>query len=149
MDKVRKDQDFRDLCDYVKASILEYSDDMKLPRFIILRLRGLEKGQFLANKKCEPYAKYDCKTILYTFKSCKLEISRGIKGKDFKNEQHRFNYIMVIIESNINDMVNRLNNVQKSKEKTESIALDHVESNSAEYKPKSKNVNIKELDTLW
>lgn len=139
-----------ELCDYVKKEIMGYSDDMKFPRFIALRLRGLSKGTFMANKKHKSLANYDYKTILYTFKACKLDIINGFKSNNtkFTNEQHRFNYCMIIIENNINDMVIRLQNAKKAKEKTETMEVDNLYHEGAEYKSKIKTENIN-LKDLW
>lgn len=148
--KPRKDQDWCDLYEYVKKEIMEYSDDLKLPSFIILRLRGLANGNFMANKKQNPLANYEYKTILYTFKICKQDILAGFKTNNtkFKNEQHKFNYAMVIIESNINDMVIRLNNAKEAKQKAESINLENIYHDGAEYTTKTKKANYS-LEDLW
>jgi hypothetical protein len=145
----KPDVDWNNLYEYVKKEIMEYPDDYKLPKYIVLRLRGLAKGQFLANNKQTPMANYEYKTILYTFKICKSSILVGFKSNNtkFKDEQHRFNYAMVIIENNINDMVIRLKNAKVAKEKTESLILDNIEHDGAEYIPKTKkeNDNLKDL----
>lgn len=137
------------LCEYVKKDIMGYSDDMKFPKFIALRLRGLSKGQFMANKKQKPLANYDYQTILYTFKSCKLDILNGFKSNNtkFQNEQHKFNYALVIIENNINDMVIRLQNAKKAKEKAETIEVDNIYHEGAEYinRTREQNNNLKDL----
>ncbi len=144
-----QDPEWINLYEYVKKEIMEYPDDFKLPKFIILRLRGLAKGQFLANKKQPPMANYEYKTILYTFKICKLSILTGFKSNNtkFTNEQHKFNYAMVIIENNINDMVIRLKNAKSAKEKTESLKMDNINHEGAEYisKTKKENNNLKDL----
>lgn len=148
--KNQENEEWLTLCEYVKNEIMGYSDDMKFPKFIALRLRGLSKGTFMANKNQKPQASYDYKTILYTFKACKLNIINGFKSNNtkFTNEQHRFNYLMVIIENNINDMVIRLKNAKKAKEKTENIPLDNQTNEGATYTSKNKKI-IKELEELW
>lgn len=146
--KEETQNDWIDLYEYVKKDIMEYPNDFKLPKYMVLRLRGLAKGQFIANKKHKPIANYEYKTILYTFKACKLKIIDTIKNTVFNNEQHKFNYIMVVIENNINDMVIRLKNAKKSEEKTINIKLENHTHENAEYKTKSKNIN-KDLEELW
>ena len=146
--KPRKDQDFRDVCDYIKKEILEYSEDMKFPKFMAMRIKGLASGTFYANKKIKPEASYDYKTILYAFKICRPKILASIRSKEFTSEQHRFNYLMCIVESEINDVVLRLKNVEKSKEKMEVMKMDNMSSEGAEYKTKTKDINIK-LSDLW
>ncbi len=139
-----------ELYDYVHDKIMGYDKTVKLPKYIILRLQGLSKGQFIGNNKLEKLAQYDYKTILLTFKMCRLEIMNMIeKNKTtYKNEQHKFNAIMTIIDREINNVVLRLKNVKKSEEKTVNIELYNQTHDSAEYIPKSKQVK-KELEDLW
>jgi len=147
--KLRKDQDWVDLYEYVKKEIMGYTDE-KLPNFMILRLKGLNKGNFLANKKHTPMASYDFKTILYTFKLCKQDILIGFRSNNtkFTGEQHKFNYAMVVIESNINDMVIRLKNAETAKAKAKNVDMENIYHEGAEYQPKTKKINGI-LDDLW
>ena len=149
-EKVRKDQDFIDLYEYVKKEIMGYSEELKLPKYMILRLKGLSTGQFLANKKATPLASYDFKTILFTFKAYRQNIIGGFRANNtkFSNEQHKFNYAMVIIESNINDMVIRLKNAKSAKTKAENMDMGNIFHEGAEYKTKTKEVN-NTLKDLW
>lgn len=149
MVKERKDIDWVDLYEYVKKEIMGYTDE-KLPKYIVLRLRGLSKGQFLANTKNQPMANYDYKTILYTFKICKQNILIGFRTNNtkFTDEKHKFNYAMVIIENNINDVVIRLKNANLAKEKAEKIELENIYHEGAEYTAKTK-VENKTLEDLW
>lgn len=140
---------WKTLYEYVKNDILEYEKNMKLPKFMVLRLQGLSRGQFIANKNQQPLANYEYDVILMTFKACRQDIMRYTKQNIFKDEQHKFNYIMVIIENHINDIVLRLNNVQKQNDKINIFEADHIKSDSAEYTKKTKEVKSKVLDDLW
>jgi hypothetical protein len=146
--KPRKDQEFRDLCDYIKDEIMEYGNEMKLTKQMVLRIKGLAEGKFIANRKTKPLANYSFKVILYTFKICKSKILSAFHGKAFQSEMNKFNYGMAIIESEINDVAIRLNNVEKSKEKVENMKLDNMDNESAEYKAKTKDSNTR-LSDLW
>ena len=150
MEKERKDQDWCDMYEYFKKEIMEYAESIKLPKFMVLRLRGLAEGKFMSNKKIKSMGQYDFKTILYTFKICKPEILSGFKANQtkFKDEKHKFNYALVIIESNINDVVIRLQNAQKAKEKTENVEVDNIVHEGANYKTKNSKIN-KNLNELW
>lgn len=108
--------DFDTLYQYVKIKILGYSEDMALPKFMIMRLKGLSDGKFYANNKTKSTAKYDYRTIYLTFIYCKDKIHKALQTKKFTNEQNKFNYIMAIVENNINDVVIKLNNANKSKQ---------------------------------
>ena len=114
----KEKQEFDKLYQYVKK-ILGYSDDMALPKFMVLRLKGLTEGKFMANKKTTSKASYDYYTIYLTFIYCKDKIQKALQTKKFANEQNKFNYIMAIVENNINDVVIRLKNAKKSKQVAE------------------------------
>ncbi len=147
--------DWGELYQYIKKDIFEY-ETQRLPKYMILRLKGLAEGKFIANKHIESMAKYDYKHILYAFKINKLKIKEIVKSSAFKNEQHKFNTIMLIIEKDINDVVNRLNQRKKSEEKIESIDIRNITHQGAKYKNKSnqsngsKNKKLNDvLDELW
>jgi len=138
---------FDELYQYIKKEIFEYTDQ-SLPKYMILRLKGLSEGKFMANNYVKPIAKYDYKQILYTFKINKIKLKEIVKSSNFKNEQHKFNTIMLIVEKDINDVVNRLKQIAKSEEKIEKIDLTNVTNEGAEYKNKTKKLN-NELEELW
>ncbi len=142
-------EDWNELYQYIKKDIFEYTDQA-LPKYMILRLKGLVEGKFMANKYVKPMAKYEYKQILYTFKLNKIKIKEIVKSTNFKNEQHKFNTIMIIIEKDINDVVNRLNQKIKSEEKLEKIDLTNVIHESADYKNKTQGKKLNdELEALW
>ena len=145
-----QDQEWVELYEYVREKIMGYDKTIKLPKYMVLRLQGLTKGQFLGNNKQQVNAKYDYKTILITFKFCKQVILQAFeKNKTaFADENHKFNYAMIIIDKEINNVVIRLKNGKKSEEKTINIELENQVHEGADYKPKSKNTN-KELEGLW
>lgn len=146
MTKKENNQDWTELCDYVKKEILQYSDNIKIPRYLILRLRGLAKGQFLANKNIKANAEYEYKTILYTFKICKAKFLQC--GIQFKDEKHKINTLMMFVENEINDVVFRLNRVKDSEEKVSNLSLDNQYSIGSEYKKKEVKTN-NNLEDLW
>ncbi|BAE47755.1 hypothetical protein IRP62_11415 (plasmid) [Clostridium botulinum] len=148
MDKKIEHQRFLELCDYVHREILEYSKDIKFPKHLALRLRGLHKGQFIAQNNSKPLANYDYDTILLTFKICKFDILSKIRQKDnFQHEKHRINYMMVIIEDKINDVVLRIEKNKKAKQKSELIEI--YDDNGAEYKTKTKEIKSSIINNLW
>jgi len=147
-EKEKKDWD--ELYQYIKIEIFEYDKSQKLPSYMVLRLKGLKEGKFMANKKIISMANYEYNHILYTFKINKMKIKQIVRSQDFKNEQHKFNTIMIIIEKEINDVVNRLKQVVKSEEKVENMKFENIIHEGAEYKNKSKNKILNnELEELW
>jgi hypothetical protein len=149
-----ENQKWIEMCEYVKLEILQYPPEMKYPRPLALRLRGLLNGKFMANKTTKPLASYTIEQVLMTFKACKYDILRGFSNNVFKDENHRVNYMMVAIEANINDIVLRMRNAEKSKEKVESMELDNIVNEGVEYKDKvikddSRSKVADKLKELW
>jgi len=120
----QEQEEWVDLYEYVFKKVLGYKDGMKMPQYMILRLKGLRDGQFMSNKTVAMQADYSFKVILYTFKAKAIDLRRLESKMDFKDENHRFNTIMKIIENNINDIVIRLEKNKKANQK-----LDKVDGN--------------------
>ncbi len=140
-------KDFDELYYYVKKEIFEY-ETQALPKYMMLRMIGLQSGKFMANNNTQSKAVYTYKEILYTFKLNKEKIKQIINSDRFNGEQHKFNTIMIIVERSINDVSLRLKNSEKAKNKIEDMNLDKMANNGAEYKNKTKN-KIKELEDIW
>ena len=66
--KAKEEKVFRELCDYVAKSIMGYDENQTLSKDMILRLRGLKTGQYMANKNAPSMAHYPYEIILLTFK---------------------------------------------------------------------------------
>lgn len=147
MTKKEEYQQWIELYEYVRQDILGYTD-MKLPRNLVLRLRGLREGKFMANKKVSPMGDYEYKVILLTFKMYKYEIVNAINNQDkFKDEKHKINYLMAIVESKINDVKIKLDRTKKTEEKVEILEVENNE-NKVEYKAKTKKVKSSRLKDL-
>jgi len=141
-------KEWDELYQYVKKDILGYTDNMKLSKKFVLRLRGLSEGKFCSNNKIKPMAKYSFKTILNTFKIKKLDIMIALKTVNFNNEEHKMNYILAIIENSINDVVLKEKKIEKQEEKMEDIEINTSE-NKADYKRKTEAKKSKILNDLW
>ncbi|MDU4051218.1 MAG: hypothetical protein E7H33_09900 [Clostridium perfringens] len=138
-----------ELCEYVKKEILEYDEDMKFPRSLALRLKGLSKGQFIANTNIRPLASYEFEDILLTFKMYKLDILIAIRDKSkFKDENHRINYVMVIIENKLNEVVIKRKKVEKEKSRAESVEIQNNDV-KANYIRKTKLKKNDKFKDLW
>ena len=123
----KEKQEFDKLYQYVKK-LLGYDESMALPKFMVMRLKGLKDGKFIANNKTTTMANYDYNTILLTFMFCKDKIQQALQSKKFTSEQNKFNYILAIVNNNINDVVIRMKNAKKSKQiaekQVEKIEID-------------------------
>lgn len=140
-------QDWEELYEYVRTNILGYDKNIPLPPNIVARLLGILHGKFKVNNKSIDNAKYHYKVALNTFKLCSLDIQRALRVNNFKNEEHKFNYIAKIIEKNINDVYIRMKNVEKAKEDAKNIVVEVPTHVGAEYKPRKKKKE--RFSDLW
>ena len=142
--KVRKDQDWCDCYEYMKK-LLGYGEKIMLPRYVVLRLKGLHKGKFMANKNSESYGEYSFKIILTTMQINSVKIKSRLTSGSFTAENHRINSVMLIIEKGINDVVVRMKKVEKSNIKVENIDVSRQASSVAEYQKKKKKATNSDL----
>ena len=145
MSKEEKEQ-WDKLYSYVKG-LMGYDDKTSLSRTEVLKLKGLTRGQFIANNNQQELAEYSFYEILITFKICKFDIIRGFRNNSFKSNRHKFNYMIKIVESNLSTVRERLKSRQKQEERIASIEIN-TEEEIAEYKKKSKEVKNKRLKGL-
>ena len=146
----RKDKDWLELCAYVHDTVLEYDNNQSLSRFMLFRLKGLQKNQYIANNRASVTANYSFVVILNTFKFCAFEIEKAKRTKSFESEQHRFNYFCTIVESKLNDVYERMRISAKAQEKNDSIDLSAITTNNkAEYKTKTTIQSSNKFDDMW
>ena len=147
----REDADWIVLCEYVKKEILGYDDSMKFPNALALRLKGLKYGQHIANNNSDQKAMYDDYTLLCTFKLCRSRIVDylTVNESKIKDEKHKINLIMKIVEPEVNDVAIRLKQAKQSQRKIERASFDTQTNESAEYKKKTKDKNNKKLNDLF
>lgn len=143
-------QDFLALCAYIETEILGYGKNQKLQRNAVIRLRGLAKGQVIANNSHEQHGSYPYEVILLAFKVNKNKILNSIRGKNFDSEAQEIGYMSAIVRDKLNDIYTRYLNVKKSKEKINNINTDIMEYKGAEYKPAERdNKNEDKYNDLW
>ena len=92
-------RDWNELYSYVKG-LMGYDDKTSLSRTEVLKLKGLTRGQFIANNNQQELAEYSFYEILVTFKVCKFDIIRGFRSNSFKSNGHNFNYMIKFVEGN-------------------------------------------------
>ena len=143
--KEPKNKEWLELCGYVKKEILQYDDNMKLSKQTILKLQGLKKGQHIANKNANIESNYDDYTILCAFKVCKRKIVDYLTRNEakIKDENHKINLIIKMVEPEINDVYIRLQQTKKKEEKFKTTNYDNQFHKGAEYVKKTKDVNNK------
>lgn len=92
--KKKDNEQWIELCEYVKKEILEYDDNMKFPQYLALKLQGIKRGEHIANNNHEAKANYDDYTILCTFKLCKKKIVSYLHNNESKihDEKHKIKH---------------------------------------------------------
>lgn len=132
--------------------LLGYTKEQKLPKFLIVRLQDLrngtivKKGEGRVVKSKEGY-KYE---IMFDCLLSSGEAIRwAIKNKNFINEKTKINYLMAIVESNIND--NYLLYLSRERNKsneitndiiTEEVRMEEIINNTAKNVVKKNNSGI-------
>ena len=116
-----------ELYKYIKYDIFEYDNKQNVPRYMICRLKGLQEGNYATNRNLPRNAKYPYRVILNTFKLCKRNIKYAMRNKSFKNERAMFNYIMAIVESNLNDVYKKMRDMERVKENRKNIDINVAE----------------------
>lgn len=142
-------ENWNKLYDYVKRDVLGYDEKQGLSRPQVLRLKGLLNNKYMANNSIESTADYSFEIILLTFKFCMPDIRRVLHTVNFRDESHKFNYILRIVEDNINTVYLKMKKLEKSKE--EAAKQDVSEAVNYENRFKSKEIkkNTNKFDDLW
>lgn len=146
----RKDKDWLELCEWIEVNIFNYdiAKNQRLQKKACLILKGLRKGQNVANNKCQTYGDYPDNIILMTFKANKTQILNAIRNKNFENESNKMSYVCAIIREKLNDVYSRYLNAQKTQEKVENIDTNIIEYQGAEFKTTEHKINTR-LEGLW
>lgn len=144
-------KEWYELCAWVEVNIFNYDINagQRLQKKSALILRGLAKGQNVANCQCDTYGEYPYNIILMTFKANKSLILNSIKNKTFENESNKMFYVCAIIRDKINDIYSRYLKAQKTQEKVESVDTSIMEHEGAEYKGNTERKVNKRLEGLW
>lgn len=149
MAKTIDNDDFLQLCSYVEKEILGYDNNQKLQKKAVLRLRGLAKGQTIANNNCKQFGDYPYSVILLAFKANKVQISNAILNKEFNSEENKIAYICAIVRDKLNDIYIRYNNIKKSEDKMNIIDINVINHQGSEYQTKTNNKNNDKFADLW
>lgn len=139
-------QDWETLYFYVK-NLLGYDENQALSNTMVLRLKGLLTNKFMENNAIESTANYSYEIILNTFKFCSPDIQKALRTCNFKDETHRFNYVLKIVEKNINTVYMKMKNLQRAKEEAKNTTIESPIHIGAEFKPKEKKTD--KFSDLW
>ena len=142
-------QDWDALYQYVK-NLMGYDVNQALSNTMVLRLKGLLTNKFMENNNTKSTANYSYETILNTFKYSSIDIQRVLKTNNFKDEMHRFNYILKIVEKNINTVYMKTKSIKKSEEKIDDIDTTIANYTGVKYQTKQDIKNREEkFSDLW
>ena len=136
-----------ELYTYVRKNIMGYDDNQALSSTMVLRLKGLLTNKFMENNNIQSTANYSYDTILNTFKYSSIDIQRALRTNNFKDESHKFNYILKIVEKNINTVYIRMKNAEKAREEAKNTTIEAPVHTGAEFKPKEKKKD--KFTDLW
>lgn len=144
----KEKRDWEALYFYVK-NLLGYDENQALSSTMVLRLKGLLTNKFIENGNIKDGANYSYEVILTTFKYCSQSIQKALRTNSWTSESHKFNYMLKIVEGNINNVYMRMKNIQKTKEEAKNTTIDTANHTGAEYQRKTKETNNKLLNDLW
>lgn len=139
---------WKELYEYVRTNIMGYDKNQSLSTAMVLRLKGLLYNKFMENLNIEDTANYSYQVVLNTFKFCIPEIQRGLRSNSFRDENHKFNYVIKIVESNLNTVYVRMKNAKKQEEEVKNYDTSDIVNYVNKFKSKETNIN-KKYDDLW
>ena len=143
----KEKRDWENLYYYVKSNILGYDENQALSSTMVLRLKGLLTNKFIENGNIKDGANYSYEVILNTFKYCSPQIQKALRTNSWTNESHKFNYVLKIVESNINTVYMKIKNVEKAKEEALNTVVEIPIHTGAKFKPKEKKQD--KFSNLW
>lgn len=139
-EQVRKD--FSECYEFTKK-LMGYNDRQQLTGTQRCKLEAFYYGTFVQRGvEYKADMAYPHEVIMTTLKLCKPIIERALIGKSFENENHKYNYIIAIIRSNINDVYMRLKKKEEHNKTIENKIYNiQTEDKTKEYKSKPKTNN--------
>ncbi len=142
----KEKQDWENLYYYVK-DLMGYDENQALSSTMVLRLKGLLTNKFIENNNIQDGANYSYEVILNAFKFSSIDIQKALRTNRFADEMHKFNYILKIVEKNINTVYMKMKNAQKAREEAKNTTVELPTHIGAEFKPKEKKTN--KFSDLW
>lgn len=148
----RKDKPWLELCKYIEKEFYNYEPDQGLQRETCLILRGLNRGQCVANNNASTSGNYPYEIVLLTFKANKMKILKALKGKKF-TEMSQMSYMAAIVRKDINNIYTKYKQAQKDIDKIEEIDTNMISYQGAEYKSNNDKIPNNKIEEkfkeLW
>lgn len=136
------------MLNYIKKEILHYDDSMKLSPYVSYKINELafEKTKMI----------YTYKMILYSFMINKKKIEYAFSTKVFTGEEHKINYMMIVVAKSMNDIKTKVLAYQKqekikedNKNKSQYLQDNNVLNGSGNYVSKTADIVLKGDDDIW
>lgn len=135
---------FDKLCIYIEKNILGYDDNQHLKKDAVLRIKGLERGNTVANNKIEDVAYYDYRTIYFTFVKCANDIKKSLYKKEIDSEANRVAYMCAIVRNKIDYVYNKL---KQSDRITSAVSDVRLPKDNDNYQTKTKQTD--KYEEMW
>lgn len=146
----KEKRDWENLYDYVRFNVMGYDENQALSKSMVLRLKGLLTNKFMENKNVASTANYSYEVILNAFKYSSLDIQRALRNGSFKDEMHRFNYLLKIVEKNINTVYMKMKGIEKTEEKIDDVDTTIANYTGVKYQVKQDTKNREDkFSDLW
>lgn len=143
-------KNWEEIYEFVRHNVMGYDENQSLSRSMVLRLKGLLTNKFMANNNIADTANYSYQVVLNTFKFCMPDIQKALKNNAFKDEAHKFNYVIKIVESNLNTVYIRMRDAEKTKEEINDHDVSYAANYNNTFKPtENKQGNSKKFEDLW
>lgn len=113
---------------YFKFQIMHLDAGTNLSPHAVERLQGLRVGQYKPHATNTRTIKrgYSFAVILNTLKYSKRSIDYAMKHVHFKSDEHMIDYIMKIVQNNINFIQRRMKSLEHQREKAEKLKKEEV-----------------------
>lgn len=93
------------------------------PKLLFQRIEGLRRGVYIPKGETIG-VEYPYDIIRFTFMAIAGDIKNALSYVKFKDEVHKINYILVMVERKINDIYLAVERNKKAKEKLEEMEID-------------------------
>lgn len=130
--------------EYIKNEIFQLHPNQNLSSHLVLRLQSLRSGEYLM-KGSKVDRAYTYEEMYYSFVASRNDIVNAFKSTEFTNEQHKIDYMMVIMHSHINIISERLKRKEKAEDSLQYISSDIVIQKNEYIKKENKLSLFKDL----
>ena len=149
--ETKLEQSWWDKCYFYFKELLDIPEGKNLDEYAVKRLLGLRVGKFMpaANNVRGLKRGYDFETILMTMKFSSVAVKHAMNTTSFTNQEHKVNYAIKIIASNLNFVSQKVEGkriVDKKLAAIPNITLDN--SNIPEYHVKGRDESTKKVSEV-